>query len=148
MARMLPTDPAAAITPESLMVRVYYEDTDAAGVVYYANYWRFCERGRTEWLRRQGFDQQQLMDETGIAFVVRRVEGDYHRPARLDDTLQILTSVSTLKRASLSFSQKIFRDAELLFEAAVSVACLDTKRNRAVAIPDIIRKTLNPGQPG
>ncbi|MCZ4304697.1 tol-pal system-associated acyl-CoA thioesterase [Zoogloeaceae bacterium G21618-S1] len=131
-----------------MMVRVYYEDTDAAGVVYYANYWRFCERGRTEWLRRQGFDQQQLMDETGIAFVVRRVEGDYHRPARLDDTLQILTSVSTLKRASLSFSQKVLRDAELLFEATVSVACLDTRRNRAVAIPDTIRKTLNPGQPG
>ncbi|TVO57704.1 tol-pal system-associated acyl-CoA thioesterase [Denitromonas halophila] len=148
MARMLSTDPAAAIAPESLMARVYYEDTDAAGVVYYANYWRFCERGRTEWLRRQGFDQQQLMDDTGIAFVVRRVTGEYLRPARLDDTLQILTSVSTLKRASLSFSQKILRDAELLFEATVSVACLDTKRNRAVAIPDTIRKTLTPGQPG
>ncbi|WP_186301486.1 tol-pal system-associated acyl-CoA thioesterase [Denitromonas halophila] len=145
---MLSTDPAAAIAPESLMARVYYEDTDAAGVVYYANYWRFCERGRTEWLRRQGFDQQQLMDDTGIAFVVRRVTGEYLRPARLDDTLQILTSVSTLKRASLSFSQKILRDAELLFEATVSVACLDTKRNRAVAIPDTIRKTLTPGQPG
>ncbi|TVO68021.1 tol-pal system-associated acyl-CoA thioesterase [Denitromonas ohlonensis] len=145
---MLPTDPAAAIAPESLMVRVYYEDTDAAGVVYYANYWRFCERGRTEWLRQQGFDQQQLMDDTGIAFVVRRVAGEYLRPARLDDTLQVVTTVSTLKRASLSFSQKIWRDAELLFEATVSVACLDTKRNRAVAIPDTIRKTLTPGQPG
>ncbi len=148
MARMLPTDPAAAITPESLMVRVYYEDTDAAGIVYYGNYWRFCERGRTEWLRRQGFDQQQLMNETGIAFVVRRVEGNYLRPARLDDMLEIVTSVSALKRASLSFSQKIFRGAELLFEATVSVASLDTRRNRAVAIPDTIRKTLTPDQPG
>lgn len=145
---MLPTDPAIAHAPDTLTIRVYYEDTDAAGVVYYANYWRFCERGRTEWLRRRGFDQQQLLDDTGTAFVVRRVEGDYRRAARLDDTLKILTSVATLKRASLAFSQKILRGTELLFDATVTVACLDTRRNRAAAIPDHIRKTLNPGQPG
>lgn len=145
---MLTPPLAAAIEPDTLIARVYYEDTDAAGVVYYANYWRFCERGRTEWLRRRGFDQQTLMADTGIAFVVRRVEGNYLRPARLDDTLTITTAVSTLKRASLSFTQNIFRDTELLFEASVSVACLDTRRNRAVAIPESIRHTLNPGQPG
>ncbi|KAA3654034.1 MAG: tol-pal system-associated acyl-CoA thioesterase [Proteobacteria bacterium] len=145
---MLTPQAVAAIESDTLIARVYYEDTDAAGVVYYANYWRFCERGRTEWLRQRGFDQQVLMADTGIAFVVRRVEGNYLRPARLDDTLTITTAVDTLKRASLSFSQNIFCGAELLFEATVTVACLDTRRNRAVAIPDSIRHTLNSGQPG
>ena len=134
--------PAAELSTTRLSARVYYEDTDAAGVVYYANYWRFCERGRTEWLRALGFGQQNILDESGVAFVVRRVEGDYKRPARLDDVLEIVTSVSDIRRASLNFSQNIFRGAELLFSATVCVACLDTQSNRPTPIPSPIRSLL------
>jgi len=126
----------------SLTLRVYYEDTDAAGVVYYANYWRFCERGRTEWLRAHGFEQQALMDETGLAFVVRSVQGDYLRPARLDDEITVTTAVSIARRASLEFTQNIDRGAERLFSASVSIACLDTRRGRPAAIPDHIRQSI------
>ncbi|WP_228720751.1 tol-pal system-associated acyl-CoA thioesterase [Nitrogeniibacter mangrovi] len=125
-----------------LTLRVYYEDTDAAGVVYYANYWRFCERGRTEWLRERGFDQQILMDETGLAFVVRTVQGHYLRPARLDDTLTVVTAVDATRRASLEFSQYVDRGTERLFTATVSIACLDTRRGRPAPIPAHIRQSI------
>ena len=125
-----------------LTQRVYYEDTDAAGVVYYANYWRFCERGRTEWLREFGFDQQALMDETGLAFVVRSVHGDYLRPARLDDRITVITTVDATRRASLAFTQVIVRGEERLFTATVSIACFDTRRGRPAAIPAHIRQTI------
>ncbi|MCB1960433.1 MAG: tol-pal system-associated acyl-CoA thioesterase [Rhodocyclaceae bacterium] len=128
----------------ALPIRVYYEDTDAAGVVYYASYWRFCERARTEWLRERGFDQQALIDAHAIAFVVRSVHGDYLKPARLDDLLTVTTRIDTLRRASLSFTQQICRGQELLFAATVSVACLDTRRGRAAAIPAAILATLTP----
>jgi acyl-CoA thioester hydrolase len=126
-----------------LDLRVYYEDTDAAGVVYYANYWRFCERARTEWLRAQGFDQQSLMDETGLAFVVRSVRGDYLRPARLDDLITVITTVEAPRRASIDFTQHIHRGDERLFSATVSVACLDTRRGRPAAIPAHIRQSFD-----
>lgn len=125
-----------------LSLRVYYEDTDAGGVVYYANYWKFCERGRTEWLRALGFDQQALLEETGLAFVVRKVSADYLRPARLDDTLTVLTSVAAARRASLDFVQHIDRGSERLFTASVSIACLDIRRGRPAAIPEHIRQSI------
>jgi len=125
-----------------LTLRIYYEDTDAGGVVYYANYWKFCERARTEWLRQLGFEQQALLDDAGLAFVVRKVEGDYLRPARLDDEISVVTTLATTRRASLTFSQNIERGAERLFTATVSVACLDLNSGRPAAIPDHIRKTI------
>ncbi len=137
-----PDTQSSAVRESRLNLRVYYEDTDAAGVVYYANYWRFCERGRTEWLRAFGFDQQALMDESGLAFVVRSVRGDYLRPARLDDTITVLTSVDAPRRASLDFTQIIVRGEERLFTATVSIACLDTRRGRPAAIPAHIRQTI------
>lgn len=126
-----------------LTLRVYYEDTDAGGVVYYANYWKFCERGRTEWLRALGFGQQALLDKAGLAFVVRRVEGDYLRPARLDDEITVVTALTGMRRASFEFTQTIERDMERLFAATVSIACLDLNSGRPVAIPEHIRQTID-----
>ena len=99
--------------------RVYYEDTDAGGVVYYANYLKFLERARTEWLRALGFDQRDLMREAGILFAVRHVEIDYLAPARLDDAAVVETTVAELGRASIRFDQRLRRDHEVLSEATV-----------------------------
>lgn len=131
-----------AVRETRLTQRVYYEDTDAGGVVYYANYWKFCERGRTEWLRQLGFAQQALLDEAGLAFVVRKVEGEYLRPARLDDEIMVVTAMSQAKRASLQFVQYIERGTERLFAATVSIACLDLASGRPAAIPEHIRQTI------
>jgi len=141
---MQPNTPAAAAAPgdESpsqpsfvLPVRVYYEDTDAAGVVYYANYLRFCERARTEWLRALGFEQQAMMLTIGTAFVVRSVQADYLVPARLDDALDVVTRIATLRRASLLFDQEVRRQGQLLFTAQVLVACIDTHRQKPAPMP-------------
>ena len=118
-----------------LPIRVYYEDTDAAGVVYYANYLRFCERARTEWLRRLGYGQQAMLAGEGTAFVVRSVQADYLLPARLDDALTVGTRVDTLRRASILFHQDVRRDDELLFTARVLVACIDWHKQKPAAIP-------------
>lgn len=123
----------------TLPVRVYYEDTDAAGVVYYANYLRFCERARTEWLRSMGYEQRALMETTGIAFVVRSVQADFKTSARLDDALEVVSSVVKLGHASLVFSQKVFRDQELILDSTVSIACIDTRKQRPCAIPSDLR---------
>ena len=125
-----------------LSIRVYYEDTDAAGVVYYANYLRFCERARTEWLRVFGFSQQALMDGQGIAFVVRRVEASYLLPARLDDELEVLTDVVAWRGASLTFMQRVERGGLRLFEAVVQIACLDLVSQRPIPLPAAVRACL------
>ncbi|MDY0072122.1 MAG: tol-pal system-associated acyl-CoA thioesterase [Thauera sp.] len=119
----------------SLPLRVYYEDTDAAGVVYYANYLRFCERARTELLRQSGVEQQALMRDQGIAFVVRSVQADYLQPARLDDSLQVSTQVAKLRRVSVLFEQQIHRDDVLLFSARTLVACIDHRRQKPCVLP-------------
>mgnify|MGYP005748507677 CR=1 FL=1 len=126
----------------TMSARVYYEDTDAAGVVYYANYLRFCERARTEWLRSLGFEQRDMLNAHGIAFVVRSVQADYRAPARLDNLLDVVTHVVDVGRASLTFAQSVLRDQELLFDSRISVACVDTARGRPVAIPAVIRALL------
>ena len=118
-----------------LPVRVYYEDTDAAGVVYYANYLRFCERARTEWLRALGFEQQALLADQGVGFVVRSVHADYLSPARLDDEISVVSTISGLRKASIVFQQEIRRGDERLFTAQVVLACVDWRRQRPVAIP-------------
>lgn len=120
-------------------VRVYYEDTDAGGVVYYANYLRFCERARTERLRTLGIDQRALRAAHGILFVVRRVEADYLRAAELDDELQVISSVVDIGAASLKFEQHVVRGEQCLFSATVSIVCLDAERWRATRIPDFLR---------
>lgn len=123
----------------SLPIRVYYEDTDAAGVVYYANYLRFCERARTEWLRDMGHDQRALMESTGIAFVVKSVQADFKISARLDDALEVVSTITRLGHASLVFSQKILRKQELILDSTVSIACVDTRKQRPCAIPADLR---------
>lgn len=125
-----------------LPVRVYYEDTDAAGVVYYANYLKFIERGRTECLRELGFEQAQLLAEESIAFVVRSVQADYLKPALLDDRLTVVSGIDRLGHASVVFSQRILRGTELLFDARITVACVDWKRRRSTPIPQHIRSRL------
>ena len=134
-----PSPPAQTAPPGSpsitLAVRVYYEDTDAAGVVYNANYLRFCERARTEWLRELGIGQQALMDSAGIAFVVRSVKADYLRAARLDDALEVTTRISALRGASLLFEQDVQRAGQLLFSAQVLVVCIDQRRQKPTLIP-------------
>ena len=136
-AAILP--PAQTAPPGSsssiLALRVYYEDTDAAGVFYYANYLRFCERARTEWLRELGIGQQALMASDGIAFVVRSVKADYLRAARLDDALEVITRISALRGASLLFEQDVQRAGQLLFRAHVLVACIDQRRQKPTPIP-------------
>ena len=127
-------------------VRVYYEDTDAAGVVYYANYLKFMERARTEWLRTLGFDQSRLSDgAAGVVFAVRSLNMEYIRPARFDDHLQVRTRIARSGRASLVFDQSIDRgvDDELLCRASVKVGCLDATAFRPAPMPEALRKELS-----
>jgi acyl-CoA thioester hydrolase len=119
----------------ALPVRVYYEDTDAGGVVYYANSLRFLERARTEWLRALGFGQAALMAEAGLAFAVRSLTTEFLKPARLDDLLHVVSTIETLGRAQVCFAQQIERAEETLVTAKVRVACLDLKRGKATAMP-------------
>ncbi|MEW8505300.1 MAG: tol-pal system-associated acyl-CoA thioesterase [Candidatus Thiodiazotropha sp.] len=118
-------------------VRVYYEDTDAGGVVYYANYLKFMERARTEWLRSLGFEQDQLLQRDGIIFAVREVEVGYHHPARFNDALEIVAMLAKKGRASLTFAQEVIRtsDAQLLCRATIKIACVDMKTMRPTPIP-------------
>ncbi|GHE19579.1 tol-pal system-associated acyl-CoA thioesterase [Halomonas urumqiensis] len=117
-----------------LPVRVYIEDTDAGGIVYYVNYLKFMERARSEWLRHQGFTQAGLF-AAGIQLVVHRLECRYARPARLDDALEVSADIVSHGRARLQFAQRVTRDGEPLCEASVDIACLDAKRHKPVAWP-------------
>ncbi|MEM6972189.1 MAG: tol-pal system-associated acyl-CoA thioesterase [Pseudomonadota bacterium] len=108
-----------------LPIRVYYEDTDLAGIVYYANYLRFIERGRTEALRAVGIDQAALNAGDGLVFVVVRVAIDYHRPARFDDLLEVTTSITQLRPASLGVAQAVWRGEERLVSAEVRLGVID-----------------------
>lgn len=119
---------------QRLACRVYYEDTDAAGIVYYANYLRFLERGRTEFLRALGQQQSALMARR-IAFAVRSMRAEYLKPAKLDDEILVDTAVAAVGRAQLVFAQRVLRGAETLLEATIRVACMDPERGRPVAMP-------------
>ncbi|HTJ96497.1 MAG TPA: tol-pal system-associated acyl-CoA thioesterase [Rhodocyclaceae bacterium] len=123
-----------------LPVRVYYEDTDAAGVVYYANYLRFIERARTDWLRSLGVDQSSLLETHGVAFAVRSLEAEYLKPARLDDELLVRSSIEELSRAQLIFKQDVLRGEDVLFSSRVRVVCFDPVAARAAAIPKLIHE--------
>ena len=128
----------AAIQPFFWDVRVYYEDTDATGVVYYANYLRYLERARTEWLAAAGVTLRTLKIEHNAVFVVHRLEIDYRRPARLGDSLAI--SLAPVERTSVRMvvAQDILRNDELISSARVSLACLDRRTWRPVVIPECI----------
>ena len=115
--------------------RIYYEDTDAGGVVYYANYLRFLERARTEMLRGLGFEQARMLQESRIAFAVRSLSVEYLKPARLDDLVEVTSTVRELGRAQVVFQQQIARQGEMLLDAQVRVACIDPVRGKAVAMP-------------
>jgi acyl-CoA thioester hydrolase len=123
-------------------VRVYYEDTDAGGVVYYANYLKFFERARTEMLRAIGYEQDTLAITEGIIFAVRSVQVDYLNPARFNEQLQVITKLTMAKKASFSFEQIIKRGDELLCNSSVRIACLDAQTLRPKAIPGTLFKAI------
>jgi acyl-CoA thioester hydrolase len=124
-----------------LTLRVYYEDTDLAGVVYYANYLRFIERGRSEALRGGGIDQAALKRDLGLVFVVRSLSIDYLSPARFDDLLEVRTRVTRLRGASVEMGQEIWRGADPLIRATVTVACMDAA-GRPQRLPEAVRLAL------
>lgn len=124
-------------------VRVYYEDTDLAGIVYYANYLKFIERGRSEWVRERGVDQTALKSDQGIVFAVRKVDADYLKPARFDDELQVTTELLALGGARIELRQEVWRGADRLFTAHVVLVCLaDT--GQPARIPPEVRAALQP----
>jgi acyl-CoA thioester hydrolase len=128
----LPGVPPAAF---SWPVRIYWEDTDGGGVVYYANYLKFLERARTEWLRARGFVQTELAKDPGIVFVVANVSIEYKRPARLDDSLLVTCEVEPEGAVCIQFAQRILRGTEVLVEASCRVACLDATSFRPKRLP-------------
>jgi acyl-CoA thioester hydrolase len=126
-------------------VRVYWEDTDGGGIVYYANYLRFLERARTEWLRARGYSQQALARDPGVLFTVVSLSIDYRRPARLDDELRVTCEPRPQGRASMQFAQRILRDSgagsrelEVLASAQLRVACLDARTLHPKRLPDFV----------
>ncbi len=132
-------------------VRVYYEDTDSGGVVYYANYLKFMERARTELLRSIGYQQDQIQQELGIIFAVRSANIQYKKPARFNDELNVVTSISSLGKASILFKQSVFLSASqhsdsltgLLSEAQIKVACLHAEKFSPQGIPTSIVEKIN-----
>jgi len=127
-------------------VRVYYEDTDAGGVVFYANYLRFMERARTEWLRSVGFEHEQLNNDHDLIFAVKNVTIDYKKPGRLDDLLTITSTILKSRGASITFQQTIKNEKdELLTQAEIKVACLNASTLKASAMPEELLSELNKG---
>lgn len=126
------------MTSHDFSVRVYYEDTDAGGIVYYANYLKFFERARTEWIRSLGVEQDQLLEQS-VGFVVKHVEMDNRRAARFNELLSIRSHIVELKRASLVFDQTIINaDGDTLVTATIRVACVNLQTMKPIAIPDFI----------
>ena len=124
----------------SHQLRVYVEDTDAGGIVFYANYLKYMERARTEFLRSLGYDKPALFD--GLQFVVRSVELLYQKPAVLDDMLDVSASLIKLSKASFEMQQNIFRNGDLLVKAKVKIACISNDAKRPQAMPANIYQTL------
>lgn len=124
-------------------VRVYYEDTDAGGVVFYANYLKFYERARTEMLRAMGYEQDELIAKDSIIFVVRSVQVDYLKSAKFNDMLDVSAQLSLVKSASLTFKQTIIQVETLLSTATIRIACLDANTMRPKLIPDHLKHALN-----
>jgi acyl-CoA thioester hydrolase len=126
----------------SLTMRVYFQDTDAGGVVYHANYLNFMERARTEWLRTHGYSSAGLMKEFGMVFVVRSIKLDYLRPALLDDSLDVTVRVKEMGRSRISLNQNILRGAEVLTDAEVHLACVSLSNFKPASVPEVLRMQL------
>lgn len=127
-------------------VRIYWEDTDAGGVVYYANYLKFMERARSEWLRSLGFEQGPLKEHAGIILVIAHIDVSYRHPARYGDLLQVTTKLLEAGRASLRFEQHIYRDlvgGELLVEGRARAACVDPNSFKPKPLPKNIAEKLS-----
>ena len=127
-----------------IAVRVYYEDTDLAGIVYYANYLKFIERARTEWVRGLGIDQARLREDAGLVFAVRRIDAEYRQPARFDDLLRVTTLPLSVTGARVVLGQEVWRGAALLFEAKVTLVAL-TALGRPARLPADVRHALAGG---
>jgi acyl-CoA thioester hydrolase len=127
------------MTVHTLPIRVYYEDTDAGGIVYHASYLRFAERGRTEMLRDAGFEHAEILKTLGIAFTVISMNVDFKSPAKLDDTVVVKTSMKEVRGASMDMAQQVFRGEVLLVDMAVKIACID-KNGKAARLPEAVRE--------
>jgi acyl-CoA thioester hydrolase len=130
----------------SFPVRVYFENTDAGGVVYHAEYLKFMERARTEWLRHMGFDHQALDRHHGAVFVVTAASIDFAKPARLDDTLAVSVRLESLGKVRCVFAQEIRRDDEVLVRAKITVACLQVESFKPAEIPEALRRKMEAAQ--
>ena len=128
--------------PFAWPVRVYYEDTDAGGVVYYANYLRFTERARTEWLRALGFDQTELAQREKIAFVVRSAAIEFFSPARFNDELRVTVELIKVGAGQIDLNQRVLRGDELLATATVKVVCVRLPTMRPVRLPQPLATTI------
>lgn len=135
-------DSQSSNPPAILPIRVYYEDTDTGGVVYYANYLKYFERGRTEWLRALGVNQRALAASEQVIFVVRQANVSYHRPARLDDRIDIHTAVAGIGASSLQFAQEARRDGELLVAANIQVCAVHPETLKPLRLTPSIRNLL------
>jgi acyl-CoA thioester hydrolase len=139
----MPSDAALVpARPFRHRLRVYWEDTDAGGVVFYANYLKFFERARTEWLRTLGFGQQALRETTGSLFVVAETRVQYRRPARLDDELDVTVALREAGRASMLIAQQAWRGGDLLAEGDIRIGCVDAGTFRPTRIPTQILETI------
>ena len=125
-----------------LPVRVYFQDTDAGGVVYHASYVNFMERARTEWLRTHGYSNAGLMKEFGVVFVVRSLKLDYLKPALLDDLLNVTAQIKEIGRSRLNLLQSVLRGDELLTEAEVHLVCVSLEGFKPVSVPEVLRQRL------
>jgi len=123
-------------------IRVYYEDTDMAGIVYYANYLKFIERARSDWVRALGIDQTEMRVAEGLVFAVKRVEAEYHQPARFDDKLDVRTVIRAVTGARLVLEQAVWRGENLLFSAIVTVVCV-SESGQPARLPANIRRVLH-----
>jgi tol-pal system-associated acyl-CoA thioesterase len=123
-------------------VRVYYEDTDAGGVVYHSQYLNFMERARTEWLRHLGFEQAFLRESLNILFVVHSMQIQFKKPAKFDDMLEVSSQLINLRLGSFECQQKISRDEEVLIEAQVKIACVDALTFKPTGIPTQIKLSM------
>ena len=131
------SDPATIF---SLPVRVYFQDTDAGGVVYHGSYVNFLERARTEWLRADcGYSNAALMQEFGAVFVVRSMKIDYLKPALLDDLLDVTAQIKDIGRSSITLPQTVRRGTEILTEAEVLLVCVSLKTFKPISVPDVLR---------
>lgn len=130
------------MTEFSWPVRIYYEDTDAGGVVFYANYLKFFERARTEMLRSLGFEQDRLREQENVLFVVRSVQVEYLKPARFNEQIDVSAKVTERKKTSLIFEQAITRHQDLLCSSVIRIACLDALSMKPKPIPNVILHQL------